>query len=213
MAGEGRKSAIFWAPTVRVPHPSGPHPSGSHLFLVWASHPTRTNPTGESPTRTAGTPKSPPDFKNKIWLNLVLAKLGLAKLGAGQTFLLEGGEEMKRMSSQSHMRVKSASCPKQTHSSSRTSARWGTQRAREGERTGRPANWRMTFRMRLRSCGSTGVSKREKPNVADQVVRPWRGPSPNVRWPVSRATTNLHLSPRWSSAPYQPWPPCTRCHL
>ena len=67
---------------------------------------------------------------------------------------------------------------------------------------------------------STGVSKREKPNVADWVVRRWHGPSPKVpmkstasglqRPPVSRATTtNLHLSP-WRSSEY--WPPCTRRH-
>ena len=38
---------------------------------------------GEAPTQT---PESHPDLENKIWPNLVLAKLGLANVGAGQTW-------------------------------------------------------------------------------------------------------------------------------
>ena len=34
-----KKSAKFWAPTVRGPHPSGPHPSGPPLFLGLVPHP------------------------------------------------------------------------------------------------------------------------------------------------------------------------------
>ena len=41
VAGEGKKSAKFWAPHPSGPHPSGPHPSGPHpsgpdFFWVWA---------------------------------------------------------------------------------------------------------------------------------------------------------------------------------
>ena len=52
-AGEGKKSAKFWAPTVR-PHPSGPPfgppPFWSPLFLGLGPHPSGPHPSGLHPS-------------------------------------------------------------------------------------------------------------------------------------------------------------------